>query len=119
MLLNAHSLHADDALPPVDSVGPDTYKPLMDQTMLNYVLRGEQIEDAGGILWTWKRILSGKLSDTEGIWLPTRLLVFQGVQFVTGIVLVGMVFAITAIAANRAEGFRDDLDPDLPDWVFE
>ena len=85
--------------------------------MLNYILRGEQFEDAGGIFWTWKRILSGQLFDTEGIWLPTRLIVFQGVQFVVSVVMIFIFFTVTKWAADEAEEAQANLDPDLPDWV--
>jgi len=115
MLLNAHSLHPDDVVPLEDSVGPEA----MDPTMLNYVLSGEQIEDAGGIVWTWKRILTGKLFDTEGIWLPMRLLVIQGAQLATGVVLIFIAFTLVVYIANKAEGFRASLPPNLPDWAIE
>ena len=85
--------------------------------MLNYILRGEQFEDAGGIFWTWKRILSGQLFDTEGIWLPTRLIVFQGVQFVVSVIMIYIFFTVTKFAADQAEDAQAKLDPDLPDWV--
>jgi len=87
--------------------------------MLNYVLRGEQLENAGGIFWTWKHVLSRELFDTEGIWLPTRLIVFQGAQVGVGAVLVFIFFQVTYWAAEQAVEWQNNLDPDLPDWVKE
>jgi len=85
--------------------------------MLNYVLRGEQLENAGGLFWTWKRVFSGELFHTEGIWLPTRLIVFQGAQVVVGVCLSLIFFKVTSLTAERAKRAQDDLDPDLPDWA--
>lgn len=87
--------------------------------MLQFTLRGRQFEDAGGIVWTWKLLWSGKLFDTEGIWLPTRLLVFQAAQFASAIVLIFIVFNFTKWMTDLAGEFHDDLDPTLPDWVIE
>jgi ascorbate-specific PTS system EIIC-type component UlaA len=87
--------------------------------MLNFVLRGKQTETAGGILWTWQRLWSGNLFDTEGIWLPTRLLVFQATQVAAGIVIIYMVFFVTQWAAKEARTFQAELDPTLPDWAKE
>lgn len=89
----------------------------MDPTMLNFALRGKQLEAAGGIMWTWRRLWSGNLFDTEGIWLPTRLLVFQAAQIAAGIVIIFVAFTITEWAGNEARTFQADLDPSLPDWA--
>ena len=51
--------------------------------MLNFVLRGERREDyCGGLVWTWRRLLSGALFDEEGIWIASRLIIIQGVQLI-------------------------------------
>ena len=91
----------------------------LDQTMLNFVLRGKQTEVAGGLLWTWKRLWSGNLFDTEGIWFPTRLLVYQAGQVAAGIAIVFIGFVATELAASEARGFQADLDLTLPDWAKE
>lgn len=89
----------------------------MDQTMLNFVLRGAQHEYVGGLLWTFRILFTGKLFDTEGIWLPTRLIVFQVAQVLTGIVLIGFFFNVTSYAVIKAETAQQNLDPNLPSWV--
>lgn len=51
-----------------------------EETMMNFVLRGESFEDIGGPFWTWKRLLSGKLFADDGVWIMTRLIIIQVIQ---------------------------------------
>lgn len=91
MLCNALSLHASDSPQPIPSVVSMhlTHKQLdMDRTMLNYVLRGQQEKTIGGFFWTFKRIYTGELFHTDGIWIPTRILMFQAGQIIIAL-LVG------------------------------
>jgi hypothetical protein len=41
---------------------------IKEETMMNFVLRGESFEEVGGIFWTWKRLLTGKLFAEDGVW---------------------------------------------------
>lgn len=123
LLLHAFSLHdVNDTTRPNDASLTSrssgmTYKTSADQTMLNYALRGQKIEESGGLIWTWRLILSGKLFDFEGIWLPTRLLVFQCAQFLLAVVL-GLIFiAVTREAVDQAGKAQETLDPTYPQWI--
>lgn len=124
MLLNACDMHSCDEVSDSSAVLPNTSfalsianRPAIDRTMLNYVLRGQRLEDVGGLFWSWKQIFTGRLFDTEGIWLPTRLVVFQGAQIVITIILSLILLAVSKIAADEAEKARAGLDPTLPQWV--
>jgi hypothetical protein len=85
--------------------------------MLNYVLRGQRTVNTESIMTTFMKIYSGELFDTEGIWLPTRLLVFQSAQVLIATFLSYAFFLQTAEAAKAAGEAQDDLDPNLPTWA--
>ncbi|GKY96209.1 hypothetical protein MPSEU_000580800 [Mayamaea pseudoterrestris] len=91
----------------------------LDKTMLNFVLRGCGDEPAGGFLWTAKKIYSRQLFDTEGLWIPTRILVFQTAQVVLGILLGFGSFTFTERLAQYCEDKRIELAPETPDWVMQ
>ena len=88
-----------------------------DQTMLNYVLIRQTPEDVGGMFWTWRMLLTQRLFDTEGIWLPTRLVVVQGTLFIFFIIMALVLNAVTNIVAQQALNAEANMDPTLPDWV--
>jgi hypothetical protein len=120
MLMNAHSLHQPGTSRRI-SAKPRarmSVSAATDQTMLNFVLRGQREENAGGFLWTFRLVFSGELFDTEGIWLPTRLLVFQGAQVVIAAFLSFGFIYITKESIKSAEEAQADLDDDLPGWVL-
>jgi hypothetical protein len=120
MMVNAHSLHQADTVPDKSvraSIGDST---LADRAMMNYVLRGQREEKTGGIIWTFVQVYTGRLFDTEGVWLPTRLIVFQGAQVIIAVFL-GFAFIIITItaadAADDAQGTLDDYD--MPQWAID
>jgi hypothetical protein len=125
-LLNAHELHSriDEQSSRSSTLSRRGVSSSMssssasDQTMLNFVLKGQKMESAGGFIWTWRLLLSGALFDTEGIWLPTRLFVFQGAQTLTAGV-GGFLFVLgTRAAAKAAEDAQAELlTDDTPDWA--
>jgi hypothetical protein len=120
MMVNAHSLHQVDTVPDKSvraSMGDSSFA---DRVMLNFVLRGQREENIGGIVWTFGQIFSGKLFDTEGIWLPTRLLVFQGAQVLIAAFLGFAFIIITITAADMAEDAQGTLDDyDMPQWAID
>ena len=130
MITNAHSLHdgleatkdcgvSTRALRSVEQATSGSVGSLSaaDKTLLNFVLKGQTVEQVGGFQWTWKMIFSGALFDTEGIWLPTRLLVFQGGQ-VLGFGVVSMVIWIGSRGvADLAAEAQKTLPDDLPSWA--
>ena len=92
-----------------------------DPTFQNFVLYGENKVPAGSFRWTWQRIRSGRLFDTEGIWLPTRLLVFQAGQAIFGIFIAYGSFVTVGYVAERAQVAHDSLPEDdlIPQWVYD
>ena len=40
--------------------------------ILNFSVRGEEYEEAGGFLWTWKRLFNKDLFKKDGIWISAR-----------------------------------------------
>jgi hypothetical protein len=94
-----------------------TSSPLADQVTLKFVLNVQKMENVGGFKWTWGLLLSGDMFDTEGIWLPTRLIVFQGAQVLFMVMLALIFISITRYAAEQAEDAQASLPNDLPDWA--
>jgi hypothetical protein len=120
MMVNAHSLHQVDTAPDKSvraSIGDSSFAA---RTMLNYVLKGQQKEKIGGIVWTFGQVFSGRLFDTEGIWLPTRLIVFQGAQVIIAAFLGFAFIFITITAADMADEAQGTLDDyDMPQWAID
>lgn len=116
MFLNAQGLHQ---LTQEDIMATGSDHRSTEQTLRNFVLRGERTELSGGFVWTWRMLLNGRLFHTEGIWLNTRLLTLQAAQFLVG----GLVSLILLVSVERiateSEEARMELDPDLPQWVFD
>ena len=48
----------------------------------NLVLRSEKMGDCDGLLWSWKKLLSGELFDHEGIWIASHLITIQRAQVI-------------------------------------
>lgn len=119
LLINAYILHNPSASKyfkdkneSVDTTSKD------DIAMKNFVLYGDQRELAGGILWTWKRLLTRSLFDEEGVWISSRLVVIQFAQLVASALVVGvMVFVVPAYEDDLRKA-RDELPDNLPSWVY-
>jgi hypothetical protein len=120
MLINACKLH-DDSEPNnqgiIDSHSSARNGTFTDETMLNFVFRGNRSERAGGFMWTWDLLKTGALFEKEGIWLPTRLVIFQTAQVGFTITLSLIFFSITGVAAISAGEAQEALSADLPGWA--
>jgi hypothetical protein len=120
MMANAHSLHQADTVPDKSvraSIGENISA---DRAMLNYVLRCQKEEKTGGIIWTFGQIYTGRLFDTEGVWLPTRLIVFQGAQVIIALFLGFAFILVTITAADMAGDAQGTLDDwDMPQWAID
>lgn len=88
----------------------------------NFTLRGERYVPAGSLLWCWRSILTGELAKREGIWLPSRLLIFQVGQIIIGIFSSFVGFFIIDILAEDADEARAEIDGQwrqVPGWVVD
>jgi hypothetical protein len=121
LILNAHNLHNFDDLDhhEVSSIKTVGARSSIDQVSLQYILKGKTVDDSGGMLWSWRQFLTGRLFDTEGIWLPSRLIVIQGVLLGISIVLGLILLGVTEYAADEADKAQESLDQDLPTWVVQ
>ena len=97
-----------------------------DAVFQNYTLRGERSVPAGSLFWTWRKILSGDLFEEEGIWLPSRLLVFQVGQVFFGLFTSVALFYLVDLLAKEADRATARIKFDLaftdryyPDWVLD
>ena len=91
------------------------------EAIRNFVLYGEQSEEAGGFVWTWKRILDGTLYNTEGIWINTRLIVVQSIQLTIAFLLTNLLFQMNKVIQREASRAREELQQieNLPAWVLD
>jgi hypothetical protein len=92
---------------------------LTDHATENFLLCGEQLQLAGGFVWTWKRILNGKLFDEEGIWLNSHLIQLQAGQAIFCAASSILLYQFVAVAAARAQTAIDDLPDGLPQWYLD
>lgn len=140
MLTNARKMHgkalAKSAVPGCDeedhargskrsSSAKSLRKAQSDAVFQNFMLRGEEMVDAGSLIWSWRKILSGELYEEEGIWLPSRLIIFQVAQVAIGLFFTYVVFQVVRIAADAADAATAEIeriklkeDYLLP-WVIE
>jgi hypothetical protein len=96
-----------------------------DAVFQNFTLRGEGKVDAGSLVWSWRKILSGELYEEEGIWLPSRLIIFQVAQVAIGLFFSFLIFRVVRIAADAADEATAEIESLrirerlLPDWVVD
>lgn len=102
-------LHAEDHLVQIDE----------DLTFGNFLLYGESLTPTGSFVWSWRQILSGRLFDTEGIWLPSRLVVFQVAQVLFAIVFTVFAYWSVENIAAEADESRETLPENLPQWIYD
>jgi hypothetical protein len=68
-------------------------------------------------MWTWELFKTGALFEKEGIWLPTRMIVFQTAQVGFTIILSLIFFSITGVASILAGEAQESLTEELPSWA--
>ena len=89
-----------------------------DETMRNYVLNGSRKETIGGFYWTWRRLIDMSLLADEGLWINSRLIVFQTCQLVAAIAFAYLLLWSVGAAADGADEAREDLETNnVPQWV--
>ncbi|CAJ1931159.1 unnamed protein product [Cylindrotheca closterium] len=60
---------------------PTIHKSSKAIALRNYADQVDELEEVGGFVWSVKEYFSGRLAGTEGIWLPSRLLAANAIQF--------------------------------------
>jgi hypothetical protein len=75
------------------------------QSLLAFSKAGDKFEEAGGFIWTWKRIFSGEAFREEGLWLSARLLASNMAQF-----LVTIFVLIAGIQLCKRVGEQYDIE---------
>ncbi len=127
MILNASSLHPNLSTSDTIADGEDVVvrRSAKDEAVLNFILRGDKVEDkCGGFLWVWKKIWNRSLYEEEGIWIHTRLLVGQTGQLMVIVFLGFLLFVGTQYIAAAADTARKQLEStgeivDLPLWLYD
>lgn len=123
MLTNARKMHgnAGDLSKKYDGTKTGTllYRNESDAVFQNYTLHGESREAFGSVVSVMMRLWTGELFDEEGIWLPSRLIVFQFVQIVVAILVVVFLVLVVDDAAKSADEATAKLEPDFPKWVID
>jgi len=149
MLDNASSMHttpdtvnedgedksADDDITDMKRCRPgrtiSLHKAKSDAVFQNFTLRGERYETAGSLIWAWKHLLNRDLFDVEGIWLPSRLSVFQFGMAIIGVAFSFALFRIIEPLADLADQATLELERSVsrfeniprferyPQWVYD
>jgi hypothetical protein len=121
LLSNARSMHGN--IQSVISANDSLGKSRSDDVFNNYMVKGEDKVVEGNIAWVWKRILTGELFDTEGIWLPSRLLILQFGQIVIYLFFILLLFPTVERVAQAADQATPVIDQDLahklPQWFID
>lgn len=82
--------------------------------LLNFQMREEKTERAGGIFWGWKRVFNGSIFDDEGIWLHGRLVSSTVTQVFICIFII-VFWAIMIIEILKEYGTETDLEQTDPE----
>jgi hypothetical protein len=119
VLENARRMHGPISAPSWETaaLSESTRNLNTDPIFRNFVPYGETTETAGSIIWTWANILNESLFEVEGVWLPARLLIFQGAQIIFGSILSFLLVIGVEPLAKRADEAQADLDEDIAQWV--
>ncbi|CAB9507079.1 expressed unknown protein [Seminavis robusta] len=140
MLTNARQMHGpafeEDKVPLPDAAANDPEsrrsiklaksirKAQSDAVFQNFTLRGERTVEAGSLLWSWGMMLSGGLWEVEGIWLPSRMIIFQLAQVAIGVFFAVAIFIFVEIAADAADQATAEIESKIlkqvyyPQWVI-
>jgi len=71
--------------------------------LLNFSICGEEFEDAGGFLWTWKGLYNKDLFCKEGIWISARLLAGNFAQLLISAFVLTYGIAFTRYVVEEWE----------------
>lgn len=77
--------------------------------LLNFSVRGEDYEEAGGFVWTWKRMFSKDLFEKDGVWISARLLAGNFAQLLISAFLLTYGIAFTRVVVEEWQ--KGNADP--------
>ena len=88
---------------------------------INYEMRGEKMERAGGIWWGWKRVFNGSIFEEEGIWLHSSLVSSTVTQFFICIFLIvflaiSVVQVLESVNSGQANPEDSTSEPFVYPW---
>mmetsp|Transcript_4758 Transcript_4758/g.11248 ORF Transcript_4758/g.11248 Transcript_4758/m.11248 type:complete len:449 (-) Transcript_4758:2503-3849(-) len=122
LVKNAHDLHKLDekaqersllkqssAVGQGSNDGSTSHKSSKAIALQNYADQVDELEEVGGLVWSVKEYFSGRMAGTEGIWLPSRLLAANAIQF----------FAIIICITSPSVTFRDLIEAIYPTTLPE
>jgi hypothetical protein len=124
MMSSAREMHRDVAQPDagqskdLSSSKKFDLQTHTDPVFQTYVLQGEGREPCGSWLWVVKTILSKELFEKEGIWLPSRLWVFQSIQIVVLVLYIILSQVLIEKAVLNADDATSELPEGLPSWIY-
>jgi hypothetical protein len=126
LLVNAHGLHAlgrgslDRRALLMKKSTKKALRNVTDETMGNYVLSSAQRETVGGFFWTWQNLANGSLLADEGIWINSRLIVFQVCMVVSALAFAYIMLWSVVEGAEAADNARASVDPStVPEWLYD
>jgi hypothetical protein len=97
----------------------DLVKLPTDQVFQTYVMDGETHVPCGSWPWVFRRLVSRELFEVEGIWLPSRLWIFQIMQCAVFALLFILGRLLIQYAIESANDATDQLQEGLPGWVYD
>lgn len=92
LVKNAYDLHDQNEADERKDIkknllGEKATRSTQETALLNYTKIVEKTEEFGGLFWGWKQYLTGDIQSEEGVWLHSRLIAGNTVQFTTTFVL--------------------------------
>ena len=83
-----------------------------------YVLHGEDKEECASWAWVIRGFISRDLFDVEGIWIPSRVWVFQVMQMVVLVLFCIAIRTLINASTQAAAEAKAELPEGLPDWIY-
>mmetsp|Transcript_53181 Transcript_53181/g.159171 ORF Transcript_53181/g.159171 Transcript_53181/m.159171 type:complete len:1076 (-) Transcript_53181:971-4198(-) len=89
------------------------------QGLVNYSLHENCVEQAGGFIWTWSRLISGELFSVEGVWISARLWAGNLAQVFLSLFIIAFgVFTTNKLVDKWREGlYSDDILMTILGWL--
>jgi hypothetical protein len=85
--------------------------------LLNFQAVQDRFDESGGLLWAWKRVLTGSLFEEEGIWFHGRLVASNVYQLFICVVVLSTIGVFPRYVEEVEPGPRDEITPER--WMIE